>query len=230
MRKYTLFMLVLFVVALALVACELPRAPMTMKVCRCDRLPYLFPLRTEMLKESSGDQFLSWISVTYGLPTGSIRVTDISEKEKIFEWEKGGIRYRTTMRESALVTVWAEYEAEPIPSAECVVTCLGAPEQYAAYFTRDVPGRSLQLEMIFPAQGVLVQGAAFYGLSQEQPPPITGTFPISFFRMEAAETAEDILHKVYGDLDLYVQMVEQFKPWPGSWQDIEITIDPSFGQ
>ena len=140
---------------------------------------------------------------------------------------KSGIRYVARLNESVLVDARAEQTRGLVPSAECVVSCLGAPERYRAYFTRSIPGHKSSFQMLFPSQGTWASGTRFYGLSQEQPPRIAGSFPTYYFRFAVPGTSEDLLHKIYGSTSVYEGVVDQFKPWPTDWNGIEIDIDPS---
>lgn len=226
MSKPGLIYLALLIMAFALTACEISPAITASRSCRCDQLPGA-DLGAHILKQFSSEEFLVWIETTYRVPNENVLVNKEAEEMLNYTWEANGVRYMARVVAGTLVAARAETTRNPVPSAACVVSCIGAPGQYRAYFTRSTPGRQLEFEMVFPTQGTWVGGTQFFGLSQEQPPAIGGAFPMNFFRYETPGTEKAILQKVYGDGNIYETVQRQFKPWPGDWGEIDIDSDPT---
>ncbi len=222
MRRFTYLALVVLVAACTQVGQEQPN---------CEHLTAT-ALRERISKEISPEQFRAWISATYRVPEENIQVDATrTGKSRIFNWKAGGIWYTAVIEGSALTDVELLYERQR-PSADQVIACLGAPEQYRASYGWDIPGNNLHLDLLFPGQGILAFGAQFQSLRPKEPPPITGRFRISDMRIVRTGSVDEVLRQIYGgsSAELYEKMQREYKSWPDDWKAIEIEIDPKVRQ
>ena len=175
----------------------------------------------------SQNEFVDKMSEAYQIPNDEIGTAVESEGSASFDWEKDGIRYRAGTEQGVVIAGWARNEKLFSPSAQCLVTCWGTPDTYRAFFTLGVPGRSLKFEMLFAQKGILADGVKYFGVDQESPPPISGSFPMDSYNVRTGGTPSEVLKRVYFDGEVYQTLLEQYKPWSGDWDNIVIDIDPS---
>lgn len=92
-------------------------------------------LRERISREISTEQFRAWISTTYRVSEENIQV-DVTRtgESRIFNWKKDDIWYTVVIEGSALTDVRLYYERQR-PSADQIIACLDAPEQYRAIDT-----------------------------------------------------------------------------------------------
>ena len=219
-RVYLMLMLVLLLVVCAY---GKPRKPGP----GCEEIA---TLRAQIGSELSPDSFREWVAQTYRLPLESITMeTRADGQHHVIRWGKHDVSYTASLERLVLVHIGYSLART---SADRVIACLGEPEWYSAQYKWDIPGNQLGLDLIFPEQGVLVHGWRFFRSRPKQPPAIDGHFPILSFIFEQPTSAEQILYEIYGGKPsgLYEQVLQEYKPWPGEWEEIVIEIDPSLQQ
>jgi hypothetical protein len=222
MRKFAPLVLALFLTACGAIAPER---------LDCDQITASV-LRAQIGKQFAPEEFLAWVSDVYRVPQGNTRLdTAGAGRSSTLYWQGDGISYIAVIDGSGLASVSLAYKQRR-PSAAEVVACLSAPEQYRASYGSDIPGNNLQLDLLFPAQGVLVFGNQFLPARPQQPPPIEGKFEMSHMTVVSPGPADQVLRGIYGrsSADLVGSMLPQYKPWPGDWKDIVISVDPSLRQ
>lgn len=117
-----------------------------------------------------------------------------------------------------------------VARAEEVFECLGEPAQYLALYEWDIPGNLLSLDLLYPDQGILAHGSKFYRSRPESPPPLDGDFPIDVFIFVPPGSVEQVLfYTTLGTTseDLYEQMLQLYKAWPGKWEDVTVKLGPN---
>ena len=187
-------------------------------------------LRAQIGRELSPELFRAWVAQTYRLPLESITVeTRADGQEYAIHWKKHGVWYSASLERRVLVDV--RRHGPKAISADRVIACLGEPEWYSAQYKWAIPGHALHCALLFPDQGILAHDAKFLRSRPMQPPPINGHFPISGFVFKQPGSAEQILYQIHGHNSAhYEEVLQEYKPWPGEWEDIVIEIDPSLQQ
>ena len=217
MRKATCLVLVL-----ALVGCYVGDG----RIC-CDDIATLL---VKIGKGYTPEAFREWVAQTYRLPLESVTVeARPDERLHVVRWQKRGVEYSAGLEQGILMDVGL---ASGRVSADRVIACLGQPARYRAHYDWNIPGNHLSLDLIFPEQGVLVHGWRFFRSRPKRPAPIKSHFPIRSFFLTQPASVEQILYEIYGGKPsgLYEQMLQEYKPWPGAWEDIVIEIDPNLQQ
>jgi len=187
----------------------------------------LTALQSQMATDIKREQFLTWIAETFQIAQDSIEVTTWHD-DLIFSWQAGGVMYSAETNGTVLVDM-AIYYRNWRPEAAQFKECLGDPSLYnASYQLGTNPSNQLSASFLYPSEGILISGARFLWLRPETPPGITGDLPISALRLTRPGSSEDVLFRIYGGSPgLYEEMLTQYKPWPGSWDEITIDIDTS---
>jgi hypothetical protein len=206
--------------------------PMLQPQRDCDEVSAV-QLRGLFAGQYSVDQFRAWAARTYGISAEEVQVEPASKEKDDWSihWAMAGATYAAGLRGSKVLGAGVTYGSNP-PSADRVLSCLGAPGEYRAAFDKMVEASQLSLDLLFPAQGILASGARFAAFNQRQPPPLNENFAVSSFVVVPPGSAEQVLRQVYGGLsnDQYEKVVREFKPWPGDWENLQIQIDPAIGK
>ena len=218
-RVYLMLMLVLLLVVCAY---GKPRKPGP----GCEEIA---TLRAQIGSELSPDSFREWVAQTYRLPLESITVeTRADGQHHVIRWGKHDVSYTASLERLVLVHIGYSLAWT---SADRVIACLGEPEWYSAQYKWAIPGHALHCALLFPDQGILAHDAKFLRSRPMQPPPINGHFPISGFVFKQPGSAEQILYQIHGHNSAhYEEVLQEYKPWPGEWEDIVIEIDPNLQQ
>jgi hypothetical protein len=193
-------------------------------------------LRAQIGKAISPDSFREWVSQTYHIPLETITVDVLENRQRhVVHWNEVS-RVWSIVKWEEVVQVWYSATIEglvvddirvaggSVPASK-VLACLGEPARYRARYERIVEGNQLSFDLLFPDQGILADGARFFRSDLRQPPPISDAFPLTGFIFTRPGTVEQILHDIY--LSSFYQMLREYKPWPGKWEDIMVEIDPS---
>jgi hypothetical protein len=184
-------------------------------------------LQSQMGTEINREQFLTWITETFQISRDSIEVTTWHD-DLVFSWQAGGVMYSAETDGAVLADV-AIYYKNWRPEAAQFKKCLGDPSLYkASYQLGANPGNQLSAQFLYPLDGILISGARFLRFRPVTPPAIRGDFPMSALRLTRPGSSEDVLSQIYGgNSGLYEEMLTQYKPWPGGWDEITIDIDTS---
>ncbi len=221
-----LILLVAVMLVAVLEACEVPPPhKRTESQCLCDQLPAT-SIYSLMQQEVTQARLIDWATSIQGVPENSIQIEQYDGDIEIFTWERDS-RYYALQTEGAILN-WASIRdgRNMVTPVSCVVTCLGPPAQYRAYYSATVPGRLQELEIVYPEHGIVAGGAKFYDLSERSPDAIKCQFPMDDFVLVVPDTTESVLRRVYSSRADVDQLLEQFKPWPESCDDLELGIDP----
>lgn len=184
-------------------------------------------LHSQMGTEIDIQQFIAWIMETYEVPNEAVKMESWKDTV-IVEWDTDRIRYSVVISEALLDEV-ALYYKTLTPQVGQIVECLGAPAYYKATYQLGAnPGNQLSASFLYPSDGILISGSRFLRLRPEVPPAITGEFRVLALGHVRPGSKEDVLSRIYGGSPgLYEEMLTQYKPWPGSWDEITIDIDTS---
>lgn len=186
------------------------------------------PLRSLMQADTLTSDPVLWIADTFALDPAAI-TGSYGEAGSSFEWDLNGIHYSLDisadgMPEEALVLF-----QKAKPTVGQMVECLAPPERYRARYFFHPPGvNSLVLDMYYPSQG-LDAGHIYQttNLKRRQPPTITANTPIENIRLSRPEeTFEEYTRSTSLSPDLAEMVIGESKPWPGSWEQIEIDLGP----
>lgn len=183
-------------------------------------------LRSILLKETSTEQLLIWITHTYHVSPQDVRIdADQRRTFQIFVWETDDVSYTIHMRGSTPTGAMIWYNSRPLFAGQ-VINCLGAPERYYASYKRDVEATKLELEMLFPDQSIRAEGWKFFRWIRPIRPAIDETLPIYRLSVGKLISVEEMLGRAPRS-DEAESESRKYQPWPGNWQDIVIEIDPS---
>lgn len=196
--------LFLILLSTVMTACTIPRQQRN-----CDEIA-VAGLRRMFQKETSTDEIVTWASNTFHLPGQSIGVEPVNGQ---ITWATQGAQYSATMDAKSLKGVNIRFLQRP-PTAAEVVACIGTPEQYWAQLKRDVESFQMSLDLLQPSQGIVASGAKFYSGIPQKPPVIDETFPISTLNLVKP-----------GALQQIFTLRDPYKPWPGTWKNVEIEVD-----
>jgi hypothetical protein len=211
-------MLLLVLGVLLFTACEVP---FVRQAVSCDQIAPE-ALRSLDIDEMNRERMLEWIHINYQLEDSAIARYDADT----LAWEYQGNEYYAYFDQGELtyLRVWRDALE---PTADEVIDCLGSPGLYRAIYSAHSVRNNLGLELWYVAEGIMVRHYTFQPFSQKQPPAITGNMRmgtvITFFQPDdpVAIAAQGIAPiPVMNPLDEH-----PLKPWPGSWEAIEIEIN-----
>ncbi len=189
----------------------------------CDEMVVLQSL---IYREASPEQLRVWIADTYHISSESIISEPFPQRQAhLLQWRKNDLWYNLDIEKGVVTDIGVGARGL---SAAAVIACLGQPTHYSAIYGWDTEGgKELDLDLLFPDRGVLAGGARFLRSRPEQPPAITGDFPITAFRFMRPDSASTLLQRVHSGYvpGLREQMINGYKLWPGAWKDIEIGIN-----
>lgn len=218
---------------LLLTGCTVPQ----LERPRCEEIANL---RAQIGKEVSPESFREWVSQTYHIPLETITVDVLENGQRhVVHWNEV-TRVWSIVKWEEVVQVWYSATIEglvvenirvgggSVPASK-VMACLGKPARYRAWYRRIVEGNQLSLSLLFADQGILAVGARFFRSDLRQPPPISDAFPLTGFTFTRPGSAEQLFHRIYSS-EGYEQMLREHRPWPDSWEDIVIGIDPNLRQ
>jgi len=190
----------------------------------CQEIATLRPLIGHTL---SSDSLKEWAVDNYRLPANQVVVrTLVAGKTQQIHWETEvplGLRtYWGIVLDQGVVTAVEVFTVRG--SLATLSSCVGVPDQYyARYLYAHLEGANvLALYLVFPEQGIFVLGTESYHQRPKQPPPFSGDFPIEFLWIRPSAPIDEFLQKLPGEWSHL-----DFVPWPGSWEDMKIDIDPN---
>lgn len=221
-----LSLLIAVMLLAVLEACEAPLShKRTESQCLCDQLP-VTAISNLMQQDISQTRLLDWITSTQQVPKDSIQIKDYDGNIKILTWERESRYFALQTEEEKLNWASIRDGRNRVTSISCVVTCLGEPAQYRAYYSITVPGRFQEVEIVYPEQGIVVSGIKFFDLTERNPDAVNCQFPMDNFVLVLPGTTESVLRSVHSARADVEQLLEQFIPWPENCLDLELTIDP----
>jgi hypothetical protein len=225
-----LSLLLMLTACLLLPACSigLPRQAMT-----CDEIVEA-PLRSLDFDELSRERMPQWIELTYGVGSSELRVSeydsiDMRVTESI-EWSATGKRYRADFvgQEFRQLNVrWMERQ----PSSREAVDCFGEPELYEAAYGPYADTYELAFYMWYPEQGIVVSNSIYNRFGRLFQPKLNANTPLRSISIVRPGPADQMIDDVFGfvqpDAETKASWLEQLRPWPGTWEDLEIDVDPA---
>lgn len=189
----------------------------------CDEIS---ALRIKISTVMTPEKFKMWVEETYHLPAEGVTLTPITQlpqlHSSIVRWRQNGLWYSAGFEESIITNIGVTAKRL---SAGDLIACLGKPEYYAATYGLTGEGMmELDFNLLFPNQGVVAGGAKFYPTNTEQPPAITGDFPVNSLMFRQPGSADDLLQRQFGlyPQETYIQIVKSYKSWTGHWDSIKI--------
>jgi hypothetical protein len=202
-------------------ACEVPFARQALS---CEQIASE-ALRSLNFDEMNREHMLKWIHLTYQLEDSAIARYDADT----LAWEFQGNKYYADFDRGKLMylTVWWDALA---PTADEAINCLGPPDLYRATYLKYTRENRLELELWYPAEGILVQHVSSYPHSQQQPPGVTGQLRMRrvMFFLPADKSA--IVARGIGPIAVGNPLDgHPLKQWPGGWEAIEVEVGTALG-
>lgn len=181
-------------------------------------------LHVLLAQPMSPEEIRTKIASLYNLPLDQVEASSGG-----FSWKKDGITGNLITEHpfglKAPPSISIEYTEHP-PTTQQVLDCLGTPDLYL-YWYHAPPGTGyrpiLDFDLYFVLQGIRAHVAQLG--ERNQPPRLDGTNPV----VELYYAQPDSREKTMEQLTLLIpaERKAKIKPWPGSWKDIVIDIDPS---
>lgn len=171
------------------------------------------------------DDLLQWLASTYQLDQDTIR-TQKTENGSTFFWPHDGIDHTlyAPLKTHPYLDI---FFTKPMPSVEQLIACLGPPEQYSArYFYSPHGVNSLVLYLFYPSEGVTAVTSVDRNLRHKEPPPIEPRAPVERLTLVHPGPFDEFVRRTVQAEELADLLVRTSKPWPGSWEQIEIDLGP----
>lgn len=225
MTRRMLLVAAIFVIA----GCGVVPAPKA-SMRACEEITAL-ELRSLLSEAVSPESMRARMSETFGVEIEKVEYNLHDDGSAFLNVKRDQTAYTMRMQGSQPVEAAVTFFSR-MPTVDKVLECLdaGAPEVYRAYYAYG-PGamnHMLSVHLFIPHSGIEVY-ASTYG-REKTPPALDGSLPVSFvvFVLPATDTHATMLKllKQMG-LEYGAQLERQLKPWPGSWQDVQIDIDPA---
>lgn len=141
-----------------------------------------------------------------------------------FSWEKDGLIGTLRMEGSMPTSVGLNFRMRQ-PLAKEVISCFGAPAYYRAWFNYAPGGlqHTFEFDLYFPQKGLRV--SVQQDVIGSQSPQLDGNTSMVYFFFVPITPTETTMERL--SVGLTPNLQQQIKPWPGSWKDIIIDIEPS---
>ncbi len=212
---------------LLLLACTvgLPRQAMT-----CDEIASN-ALRALNFEGLNPETMLQWIETNYGVDESAMaRLDAVGYPNHLsLAWEPQGnsYKYLIDFDENRLIAFHVWWQRRRAPTADEVISCLGVPELYRATYLAGSHQNILTLELWYLEQGIVVRHVNAERPGRNQPPPLDENILGSSMTVVQPGSVEEIAEKevipISGNHSLSVYPL---KPWPGTWENIEVEVDP----
>ena len=179
-------------------------------------------LRALMKSNLSQDETRARIAEIYDLSVEQVNASSSS-----FSWATHGMKGLFLTKHPYSLTdyhfVSIEFR-ERLPSMDWVLECLGTPDSYGAWFYGTPDGDPiLAFRVFYEQEGI----SALWSQSgkRNQPPPINGSTLVDrVYYFEPNPVQGMVEGLAFGISD---ERRAKIKPWPGSWDKIEIDIEPT---
>ena len=168
----------------------------------------------------------NWITETFNVADSALDrdVTADDPNHRRVRWTIDGSRYQTHTFDDSLEAVTVQFTSS-VPRAQELIDCFGSPGHYRATYFNTVMRNTLYVEFWYPNEGMIAQLIVPAASGEDEPPAIDGRSAlaeISYSRWTEAERMVWLAPiPLRNTLDAY-----PLKPWPGSFEAIEVEIDP----
>ncbi len=179
------------------------------------------PLRTLVQAEILSFDPIQWIAQTFGLDASAIS-SSYGSAGASFNWDIEGVRYDLDISADNKPEALIHFDRAK-PTAGQMLECLGPPERYRARYFFHPPGvNSLIFEIYYPSQGLTANYTyQTMNLKRRRPPAITVNTPIDRIWVDPpGVSSEEYMERTAKTV------INETKPWPGSWEQIEIDLGP----
>lgn len=226
--KLCLVHLLLFVIVV-LGACQ----PQERADRDCDAL-FISQLQSLDFSVDGPIELREWLDAELEIAPGMVNTEGVddpfgqSELTSLTRWIGNSRRYLGKFVGSDLVQVqelWTDDE----PTGDDVLRCLGEPAFYMAYYDQPSTQFELLVDLWYPQKGLLVRAIEF-GRDPTRPPTVSGQLRFDLIRYVAPnQSMEDVVADAF--IDVWAEAREawmaQIRPWPGTWEAVEVTIHPA---
>ena len=120
-----------------------------------------------------------------------------------------------------VTTIWPS--AFTFQTASKAIDCLGDPEHYIAFVILVPHDAILNLALLYPEKGIVIHYFDLYTTDQIHP-----YLRIRNMSVGAPGTTEEVVQVAYSDSQLYGYSACLRKPWPGSFESIEVASPDEF--
>lgn len=183
-------------------------------------------LRALIQMDSLPPNPVEWIVATFNLDSSAI-ASSYGVAGASFNWNIAGIHYYLGISPNGIPNAMVQFQKAK-PTVGRMLECLGPPERYRARYFFHPPGvNSLMFDMYYPSQGLVATYYQTTNWRRRQPPSITANTPIKLIQLNRpGSTFEDYMQRNSASPETVEIEISQTKPWPGSWEAIEIDLGP----
>lgn len=181
-------------------------------------------LHALLAQSVSPEETRAKIASLYNLPLNQVEPSSGG-----FGWKKDGIignfvtEHPFILKNPPAVSI--EYTND-LPTSQQILNCLGTPDSYGAwYLATPASGYApfLIFDMYFVKQGILAR--VIQAGKRNQPPGLDGTNPTRNIYYVLPDSSEKTMERLTWTIS--TERKAKIKPWPGSWKDLVIDIEPS---
>ncbi len=185
-------------------------------------------LRALLSKSETPSTMRQHMAEIFGAPETEVELVVNTDGNAYVRVKRSGVSYWVDMQGNRPVEGRLTIDAADQLSVAATLRCLGNPVLYRAYYAYGPGGttHTLSLELFDPSAGWWIS-ATSYGRNKT-PPPLTNSMTVSFISLVIPSADPAVtLERQLGGSTYAQQLISQLKPWPGSWQDVRIDIDPA---
>ena len=175
----------------------------------------------------SPEDVVSTVNRLWGIDEDKVRVEELWGTLSGVSWldrklygTLGG--YSAWFREGVLTKFEVAW-AYPTPTLSKAIDCLGDPEHYIAFVILVPHDAILNLALLYPEKGIVIHYFDLYTTDQIHP-----YLRIRNMSVGAPGTTEEVVQVAYSDSQLYGYSACLRKPWPGSFESIEVASPDEF--
>lgn len=183
-------------------------------------------LRAQIGRELTMDDLLTWISTTYQIPREDISVSSRGDGDEVsLSWKDMRVEYQADIRAARLDSVALRFFQPMKPTIAEVIACFGEPDLYSArYGLVSEGGPQLDLDLLFPTQGIFAWGTIYFEMNTRQPPAITPNFPTASLIFKQPGPTNQFTRFLCWDSgsDVCQKIAPSYRPWVKDWKAIEI--------
>lgn len=186
------------------------------------------PLRSLNFDELSRERMPQWIEENYQIEDSAIARYDSAEDSDAltFGWQGQDKSYEAHFIDQDLRYVWSWWERHK-PKGSEFVECFGAPDYYQAWVFAH-KRIWINVELWYLDEGLIVSTEKGYN-PQSGPPSVNdemGMTMLTILRPNLGSIKEMVYSYTTSDR-LRTIVEESLQPWPGTWENVEVDVDPA---
>jgi len=193
----------------------------------CDQIAIL---RSQVGEVTSPEQFREWVSRTYQLPNEAIAIEGTTAEAarrgtvSFVGWHTGNFQYVAQLGSRVVLRFWVSGTDAPTDS---LLACLGASAWYFVSASGAESGVQRDIKMFFPDQGIALDGWYYVPFGAQARLPANSDHLSWDLIIMKPGSVEQLVSDYYDyDPAQARDVLQQIKPWPGEWAQIEFPPYP----